>query len=366
MLTYTGLRNLFGSLTNNSSTTNLSLGDTLINQADAKVVKAMNWDFLEKDVTLSSRSSQQFYTLPNDLEAVKSVTVTISSIIYCPKASPSRDHWNYLNQSNTTTSDIPEWYYVTEGKVGFYPIPSTNHIDNITVMYGRKRKNLSIADYTTGTITTCPYTTTFTAVFVGTESTGNLSGAWALPTGIYTLTFSSGEKRTATLTNGSTAVTLSAALTLAATATVTFSSANDGSIVVGSSTVWTVKMNSRWMVITDSNTAAAGDGVAYEIDEVLSNTCLTLVKTYGGAAIASGTAAYTLGQCSLIPEEYQDLPVFKACEVYFTTIQPEPPRAAMFRTMYLEGLQSMATDFSDKVVELVTEFILAHVSSVEL
>ena len=43
MLTYTSSRNLFGTLTNNSSTANLAVGDTLINAAIREVLRSRNW-----------------------------------------------------------------------------------------------------------------------------------------------------------------------------------------------------------------------------------------------------------------------------------------------------------------------------------
>ena len=40
MLSYTGSRNLYGSLTNNTTATNLTLGDTLINQSIRKITSS--------------------------------------------------------------------------------------------------------------------------------------------------------------------------------------------------------------------------------------------------------------------------------------------------------------------------------------
>jgi len=42
MLSYTTGRNLYGSLTNNTTTTNLTLGDTLINQSQRKILSGYN------------------------------------------------------------------------------------------------------------------------------------------------------------------------------------------------------------------------------------------------------------------------------------------------------------------------------------
>ena len=279
MQTFTSSRNFYGDLTQNGTSTNLTLGDKLINLTTRQILNRRRWPFLEKTTTDSTVDSQQFYDLPYDYGRLIDVTVTLSSTKYTPREVTSRQEWDRLNASTSVESDIPEFYFIFNKQIGFYPTPSSSNTDAITYVYQRQSKNLSLADYTTGTITTA--------------------------------------------TNGSTAV-------------------------VGTSTVWTAKMAGLWLRITDSLTANTGDGRWYEIASVTDATNLVLDKTYGGISIAAGTAAYTIGQVSLIPEDYQELPVYKAAEVYFTSIKPEPTQAQLYKVLYEEGLQNMVQEHGSK------------------
>lgn len=286
MMTYKGQRDLFGTLTNNSSPTNLSLGDTLINNSDADIINKKHWDFLEAERYTYSVASQQFYSLPIEMDDghIKSIYVTIGTTTYVPQEVPSRDFWNALNESNIVYSDIPEWYFVSEEGVGFYPISSTGdgtapNSNKITMVFELKRKNISVTDYTTGSI---------------------------------------------------------------------LSVANGGILVTGNGTNWTTKMNGFFICINDSLSDNTGDGRWYEIDEVTSTTSLNLVRPYGGLSISAGTATYTIGQTSLLPEDFQILPVWMACQIYFTSIQPEPNQSALYKNLYLDGMHRLDEAFSDK------------------
>lgn len=269
MLSYTGRRTRFGQLANNTQSATLTIADVLMNDATRMLLGLSDWDFLEKTKTITSTASTQFYDLPSDCGKLISVTYT-SGNVYTPKECTSRDHWNTLNMTSQT-SDTPEWFYIFNGQVGFYPTPASSS-KTITFIYQRSFKDLSIADYTTGTITTA--------------------------------------------TNGS-------------------------SSIVGSGSSWTDKMEGRYLQITDSNNANTGDGFWYEIEDVATGTTLTLTRDYNGQSIIAGTASYTIGQMAPIPEDFQTLPVYKALELYFTSVQPESDRAKLFRDLFDNGLVDM-------------------------
>lgn len=272
MLTFTGRRNLYGDLTNDDSTANLALGDTLLTDAERAIIGMRAWPFLEKLYTQDTVIDQQFYEIPNEVEAVLSVYVVKDSFTYTPIRAPSVDFWNQLNVSISVSSDIPAWWYLRSLQVGLYPIPSSAVTNGLNIV-GRKRSvDLTQADYTTGTITTA--------------------------------------------TNGSTAI-------------------------VGTSTVWTAGMTGSFIRITSTAAASGGDGQWYEIASIDSNTTLTLTKPYQGTSIAAGSAAYALGQASALPEDYDILPVYRAVEIYFTSIQPEAQRADLYKRLYDERLDNM-------------------------
>jgi len=286
MLTFTNSINLFQTLTNNTSTKNAELGATLINNADAEVLAIENWDFLEITKTTPTVASQQYYGMPFDLDTVKSVTVVIGSTQYNARPIASRDEWNTLNETTAVLSDIPEWFYVTEGQIGLWPTPSTNG-NILKVSYELNRKDFSLSDYTTGTIS---YVTTGLAQ------------------------------------------------------------------VIGVGTTWTSKMNGMWIKIADSLSNNTGDGVWYQIDSVTSNTTLNIVNAYGGQNISAGSCAYVIGQTSLIPSDFQVVPVYKAVSVYYTSIQPDVNRASEYKGFYAEGLAKMRIDNDKKVTSPVIDY----------
>lgn len=152
MKTYTGLRTLFGTLTNNTSASNLTLGDELINDSHRRTCSERDWDFLQKSATASTVASTQFYNLPYDYDSLIDVTVTIGTMQYVPVEAKSKIDWDLLNETTNFTSNTPEYYFIYNGQIGFWPIPASSTSNAITYNYRRKVVDLSIADYATGTV----------------------------------------------------------------------------------------------------------------------------------------------------------------------------------------------------------------------
>lgn len=272
MLTYSQTRTLLGTLTGDSSATNLTTMDTLHNEAIREVLSQKPWPFRQRTRTQATETDN-VHQLPEDCEKVLNITVTPDGTTkYTPCRIKTRDEWDRLTQSTNVTSNIPEAYFVFGKTFSFYPKPSSAVSAAVTVSYQRSQKDLTIADYTTGTITS--------------------------------------------IASGATTVT-------------------------GSGTTWTAQMAGRYIRITDSNTDNTGDGEWYEIASVTSATVLELIAPYNGASIAAGTAAYTIGQTSIIPEAHQMTPVHRAVQFYFDYVQPEPQRAQLARNNFVEGLRRM-------------------------
>ena len=153
MKSFTNLRNLYGSTTNNTDSANMTLGDQWINDGHRIILGSASWWFMEKEGTpISTVASQQYVELPVDFEKMESVKVTIGSTNYIPKECQSREAWDRLNSTTTITSDIPEWFFVFGKRLYFYPTPASSTANAVTPVYKKSTKDLSIADYTTGTI----------------------------------------------------------------------------------------------------------------------------------------------------------------------------------------------------------------------
>jgi hypothetical protein len=253
-----------------------------MNAAEKRIVSARDWDFLDRQYTKTTVASQRAYQLPAYTRKPQSVYITVSSQRYTPVEVTSRQEWDRLNQT-TVTSDTVTHYFVYDGQIEFFPVPASTG-NTITFNSRRVAKDLSMADYTTGTITTVS------------------------TTGVTTT-------------------------------------------VTGSSTVWTTAMQGRYIQFTPSDLALtlSGDGFWYEIATVASNTSLTLVKPYGGTAIAAATASYTIGEASLLPEPHDMLPIYDALKYYYTSIAPDSTKASEYAIAYKEGYTAMLNDQGSKV-----------------
>ena len=271
MLTYTSARNLYASLTNNASSANLTLGDTFINQAYRQICGVRPWKFLEGTNTASTVASQQAYALPYDYDQLIDVYITVGSYKYVPTEIVSQEDWDKLNEQATYSSNYPVYYHIFNNQLNFWPTPSTSSL-TITYNYRKNVIDLSIADYTTGTLATAGTTT-----------------------------------------------------------------------ITGSGTSWNASMIGKYLQVTPTATAATnGDGFWYKVTAVASTTSLTIDKAYAGSNVTG--AAYIIGQVPAITEAFQDLPVYKAVEVYYTAIEPEQDRAQAFKRMYDEKFDGLVKD----------------------
>lgn len=279
MLTFTSRRNLYGTLTNDTSTTNLSLGDTLLEQSEREIAAMTTWPFLEQDFSISTVASQQAYNLVPTIDKVLSVSVLVSTFRITPKLAPTLQAWDQICNTTVTTSNYPQWYFVYNGQISFFPIPSTSSTNAITVHARVKPIALSKADYTTGTITTV---------------------------------------------------------------------AAAGTTITGSGTSWTAGMIGDYIRIDASNSANKGDNVWYRISGVGSATSITIDRPYQGVAIAAGAATYTIGQASVLPEAYDILPVYKAANQYFTSVQPMPGQADRFEKQYDKGISMLKQSYGSR------------------
>jgi len=146
----------------------------------------------EKTKTASTVASQQFYQMPPDFLWLKDLTVTVGSTTYPTTEIVDQEEWDYLNQTSQT-SDIPTFIFVrpywgvSGAEVGIFPIPASAG-NTINLVYEAGDKDLSVAAYTTGTVTMINGSatvtgsgTTFTAAMVGryfTITTAGGDGQW--------------------------------------------------------------------------------------------------------------------------------------------------------------------------------------------
>lgn len=273
MKSYTTLRNLYGNVTNNLSTANLTLGDELINDSYRRICGMNSWPFLQTSSTLSTVAAQQYYYLPNDCDQIIDVSIVIGTTRYVPREAPTREFWDLLNQQTTFQSNFPQYYFIYGNRLWFYPIPSSAVTNAINFNYRKRVVDLSAADYTTGTVS---------------------------------------------VTNAATTIT-------------------------GSGTTFTAAMVGRWIKLT------TGDQQWYQIASYTSATSIDIVSPYQGTTAAG--SAFTIGDMSLLPEPYQDLPVWDAASTYFSSINPDLPKAKMLRDRFDGLFKNLSYDYGTKTTD---------------
>lgn len=270
----TDMLNYCAKLSQNTSSDNIALLKPMLNDAHRYLIQKYFTN--ESSTTIVTVSQQQFYNLPYDYSKLKTGTITIGSLKWTPTEILSRSDWDKLNVF-PYYSDIPNNYYIYNNQLGFWPIPSTAG-NTITFNYKRRVTDLTLTDYTTGTVSATSGSTTITGS--GTSFLANY-----LP-------------------------------------------------VAGS----VLNLN-LWIKITPPN----GDGNWYQISTINSATSLTLVNSYAGGTTSG--ASYIIGQIPELIEDFQDLPVYRALMIYFSTIVDNPNKKKEFTDLYNAGI-AMLDDYA--------------------
>lgn len=111
-------------------------------------------------------------------------------------------------------------------------------------------------------------------------------------------------------------------------------------------------MDEQWIRIPFSSTdAASGDNQWYQMDAIGSSTLITLKNPYTGTSVTNG--GFTLGQVSILPEDYQDLPLYRMAIIYFTTRFPDAIRAQQYQALWDIGEAKLNEEFGSKTISVV-------------
>jgi hypothetical protein len=175
MLTFTNIVSESQEQVEDISTATLAVLKRAINQGAKKFGAILNREWRNTQKTFSIVASQQYYQTPEDCIRVKSVVVTVGDTRYNLIEKPDEDTWNALNESTDDESDVPEFFYIRgNDEFGIYPTPASAIASGGRLNYERRMRDMSAADYTTGTITITNGSaaivgagTTFTASMVG-------------------------------------------------------------------------------------------------------------------------------------------------------------------------------------------------------
>ena len=124
--------------------------------------------------TASTVVDKVYYHYPPDVVDIENVQVTVNSVKYPLETVHSQSVWNWLNSLTIQTSAIPQFVFPRRDDFGIWPTPQDAY--TITFDYHMRDRNLTVADYTTGTVTVTQNSATITGS--GTTFTANMVGRW--------------------------------------------------------------------------------------------------------------------------------------------------------------------------------------------
>lgn len=228
----------------------------------------------------------QSYPIPANVSKIKNDTITVGQLVYTPSPVQSIQEWTMLN-ALPYTSDIPNNFYIYNNKVNFWPIPSSSG-NIITFNYKSRVPNLSISDYSTGTLTTL---TAGSNVVTGASTSWNTTGAFPL------------------------------------------------------------NQDLSFFNLYLQITPPSGEGIWYPIQRFTSDTELLLSLPLQNVPSATA-ASYTIGQLPLLQEDFHDMLVYGALMVYFSSIAKDESKHNMFKAMYDDRLNLLEAYAGTKSVNV--------------
>ncbi len=280
MLTCTGVQTQWADLTQNTTASNKARGLKLYNQQTRYYATKYWFTEVEQNYPGGTVAGQTAYKEPYDMKDIVDFYIISGSLRYTLTEAPNAAFWDQL-QFAQYSSDIPQYYFRFNGVTNVFPTPASNG-NQLTWRYKRRLIDLSLEDYTTGTVSVTALSST----------------------------------------------------------------------VTGSGTNWFRGMAGGWIQIANNNTSATsnGDNGWYQIFSVNSTTSLTLVNQYQGSTVAGGT--YTIGQAAIVPEDYQDVPLYSALKIYYTSIVPDKAQAAMYVNMTDMQETKLDAEFGNKSTDV--------------
>ena len=201
-MTYTDIKNQF--LRNigypGSTDTNLlaDFSNNLGQRYQMVMAKLANY-MTQNTTTMETVIDQQYYDYPLGIMNIEDVVIQVGNVNYPLDIINSQHNWDLLNAIQVQASAIPQFIfprspYLTKeqgGGFGIWPIPQQEN--DITFNKHYRDRDLSIADYTTGTVSVTSDDSeivgaggaTFTAAMVGrwfqvTSETNTGQGYWYL------------------------------------------------------------------------------------------------------------------------------------------------------------------------------------------
>jgi len=236
---------------------------------------------LQNNATTSiSTVGLQYYPIPANVSKITNDTISVGQLKYQPMAIRTRAEWDMVNFL-PYTSDIPQYFFIYNGKLGIFPIPSTTG-NVVQFNYKTRVADLSFADYSTGNITTG----------------GMVAGSVNV----------TGSSTTSWITMG----------------------------------LYPTASNISYYNLMIKATPPYGDGVWYPIRNFIDNDSLVLDLPVVNAPNISALTPYTIGQMPLLQEDFHDALVYGSLMVYFNSIVKDKDKYEMYKDLYQSRLELLA------------------------
>lgn len=155
-------------ITGDTTAARLTIFKRHINDTDRQLMVYNNWPFLETTNTVATVAAQTAYEIPAFIRKVTSIRITVGTTNYTPKPIENSVFWDYLQSLNNSDSDVPQFYYIEGSKINIWPTPASSS-STITIRGRKRTAEMTLADYSTGTIT---------SITNGDETLAGSSTAW--------------------------------------------------------------------------------------------------------------------------------------------------------------------------------------------
>lgn len=176
-LTYTDIFNEYTKGIGRSSTSDTSIISSfqlnLAQRYQLILAELQNYT-TSTQITDTTVAGTQYYSYPVGQVNLEDVVVTVGTFQYPMTVINSQHNWDVLNAIQIQASAIPQFIFPRRDDYGIWPIPQGAY--PITFNYHTRDRDLTVADYTTGTVSLTNGSATLTGS--GTTFTTAMIGRW--------------------------------------------------------------------------------------------------------------------------------------------------------------------------------------------
>lgn len=250
----------------------------------------------------------QKYRIPANVSKITNNTITVGTLKFVPAPVMTRTEWDRLNFL-PYPSDIPNYFFIYNGYVEFWPTPSTTG-NKVTFNYKAR-----VPDFSTAFL----FSSAIGAQYVAGQPTFDYQQG--------TITSASVDGITITGTG---------------TKWVTAQGATGG---LGMGTGLDATQFNLYLMVQPP----AGDGIWYQIQQFTDDTHLVLSTPLMNTTNISN-AVYSIAQLPILSEDFQDALVYGSLLQYYTNIVPDPNKYKANKEEYDSRLGLLADYAGEKSI----------------